>query len=163
MVTFARNPAKRLLTVRLTGLSVLAFTLVGMGCRDGKLHVERITAPEYPLAARLQNLQGIVLVRVSIGPDGKVVYAKGSGGPDVLVKAAEENAQMWIFGPFPPVCEFPIEHTIQYTYKLEGKPKVVALTPVLKTFLPDRVEITAVPLVSDYPPIEEYRPVSKKK
>jgi hypothetical protein len=79
------------------------------------------------------------------------------------VKAAEENARQWVFGPFPPVCEFPIHHSIRYVYKLEGKPKVVAIEPVIRTFLPDRVEISAVPLISDYPPLEEYKPTSKPR
>jgi hypothetical protein len=136
--------------------------LVTLGCRD-KLRVERITDPDYPFSARFEGLQGTPVVMVTIDSSGRVTYARGSGAPDVLVKAAEENARQWVFGPFPAVSEFPLHHTIQYVYKLEGKPKVVALQPVIKTFLPDRIEISAVPLVSDYPPIEEYKPRSKGK
>jgi hypothetical protein len=45
-----------------------------------------------------------------------------------------------------------MDHTLEYVYKLEGKPLAVAPNPVIKTFLPDRIEISATPLVSDYPP-----------
>ncbi|HLW54255.1 MAG TPA: energy transducer TonB [Candidatus Angelobacter sp.] len=117
--------------------------------------MKQIVEPEYPLAARVQNLEGTVSVTVSIGPDGKVINAAGSGASYLLIKAATENARQWLFGPFPPVCEFPITHNIQYVYKLEGQPQAVAITPVLRTFLPDKVEIRAAPLGSDYPPIQE--------
>jgi len=141
---------------------VFVLMLAALGCRE-TLRVERITDPEYPSPARYESLQGTVVVMVIIGSDGRVTYAKGSGAPEILVKAAEDNARQWVFGPFPPVYEFPIHHSIRYVYKLEGKPKVVAIAPVIRTFLPDRVEISAVPLVSDYPPLEEYKPTSKPR
>ena len=156
---------------------VFGLMLSIVGCRD-KLHIERITDPEYPVPARFKNAQGTVFVKVSIGADGRVIYAegsgapqvffngveyKGAGAPDVLVKAAEENAKGWTFGPFPPVCEFPIEHVIEYVYKLEGKPLVIALSPAIKTHLPDRIEISAVPMVSDYPVSESHKPAANPK
>jgi hypothetical protein len=150
------NPLTRVVAVLALGLSLL-------GCRQGQFHVAHITNPEYPLRARFENLQGTVTAKVIIGADGKVTYAGGSGAPDVLVKAAEENAQSWVFGPFPPVFEFPAYHTIQYVYKLDGKATVVAPVPIVKTFLPDRIEISATPLVSDYPPLESYHSVPKER
>ena len=141
---------------------IFVLMLAALGCRE-KLRVERIADPEYPSPARYESLQGTVVVMVTIGSDGRVTYAKGSGAPDILVKAAEQNVRQWVFGPFPPVCEFPIHHSIRYVYKLEGKPKVVAIEPVIKTLLPDQIEISAVPLVSDYPPLEEYKPTSKSR
>jgi hypothetical protein len=137
----------------------LIFFLAILGCQDNKPHVLHIVEPEYPLNARLLNLQGTVVVNLHIGADGKVRYAKGSGAPDILVKAAEENVREWTFGPFPAVAIFPLDHTLEYVYKLNGKPMVVASNPVIKTFLPDRIEISASPLVSDYPPLKEDKPV----
>lgn len=133
-------------------LSVIALP----GCTR-PLHVERIAQLEYPLSARFSNTEGTVIVTVIIGPDGKVISAHGSGAADILVKAAEENARQWVFGPFPPVAEFPIYHTIRYVYRLEGKAKAVAYNPTIRTFLPDRIEISAAPLFSDYPPPQEYK------
>jgi TonB-like protein len=141
----------------------LMLVLSAVGCREEQLHVKHMEHPDYPLAARTKNEQGTVAVRVEIGADGRVIYAKGSGAPETLVIAAEENARHLRFGPFPAVAVFPVEHTMQYVYKLEGKPMVVALPPIVKTFLPDRIEIFAVPLVSDYPPIEQYRPTPRSK
>jgi TonB family protein len=128
------------------------FLLTIVGCQENKLHVLNIVEPEYPANARLENLQGTVVVNLHIGADGKVRYAKGRGAPDILVQAAEENARQWTFGPLPEVAVFPMDHTLEYVYKLEGKPLAVAPNPVIKTFLTDRIEISATPLVSDYPP-----------
>lgn len=119
--------------------------------------------PDYPSPARYGNVQGTVNVKVSIGPDGNVIFASGSGAPEILIQAATENAKNWRFGPFPTVSEFPIEHTIQFTYVLEGKATVVAPRPTVRTFLPDRIEVQAVPLVSDYSPIEDYKPLPQPK
>ena len=146
--------------VRIAGILSLTILLASSG--SNTLHVERINAPDYPFPARYDNVQGTVNVNVDIGPDGRVTSARGSGAPEILVKAAEDNAKTWIFGPFPPVEEFPIYHTIQYVYKLEGKPKAVAYPPVIHTFLPDRIEVTAVPLFSDYPPLDKYNPIPRK-
>lgn len=139
----------------------LLFLSLVSGCRQEKLHVLQITNPDYPTPARYENLQGTVEIHVNIGPDGRVTYAEGSGAPDILVKAAEENARSWIFGPFPPVFEFPAHHNIQYVYKLDGNKTVIAFRPTVRTFLPDRIEISATPLVSDYPPLESYHAVPK--
>lgn len=96
-------------------------------------------------------------MEVSIGVDGKVISAMGSGAHRILIEAAEENVRQWVFGPFPAVAEFPLSHKITYVYKLEGKPSTVAVPPRIKTFLPDRVEIITTPLHSDYPPPESYK------
>ena len=143
-------------------IGVFLIVLALSGCRN-EIHVQHMTQPDYPLRARFANEQGTVNVSVHIGADGKVIFAKGSGAPEMLVKAAEENVSQWTFGPFPSVSEFPQDHTIQYVYKLTGKPLAVVLEPTIRTFLPDRVEISATPMVSDYPPIEDAKPAGKKK
>jgi len=132
---------------QITTLLILALALAG--CQHQHLHVQNIGETEYPYAARYKNLQGSVNVKVSIGPDGKVENAEGSGAPDILVKAAEDNVKQWKFGPFPAVSEFPVEHTVTVKYTLEGKPQVVASPLIVKTFLPDRIEISTTPLLPD--------------
>lgn len=89
-------------TISVLRIFVFVLMLAALGCRE-KLRVERITDPEYPSPARYESLRGTVVVMVIIGSDGRVTYAKGSGEPEILVKAAEENARQWVFGPFPPV------------------------------------------------------------
>jgi TonB family protein len=129
--------------------TILALTFALWGCQHEQLHVQYVGEPEYPYPARFDNLQGTVTVRIRIGPNGNVESVKGSGAPDILVKAAEENLKQWRFGPFPPVSEFPIEHTVLYTYKLQGKPQIVGSPLVINTFLPDRIEISTRPLIPD--------------
>jgi hypothetical protein len=108
-----------------------------------------MVAPEYPLGARIDHIQGTVELGVQIGMDGKVMWAHGAGASPVLVEAAEENARQWIWGPFPARFQFPYYHEIYYVYKLEGKPTDVSGPSDVKTDLPDRVEIISPP---SYPP-----------
>lgn len=138
---------------------VLMLCLVFAGCRQ-QLAVQQMLDPEYPLAARYAGEQGTVTIHVTIGSDGKVTSAIGSGAPDSLVKASEENIRHWKFGPFAAKDEFPISHTIRFIYRLQGKAKFVSIPPIIRTDLPDQLEISATPLASDYPPLSEYKPNS---
>jgi TonB family protein len=131
--------------------------------RNIQLDVKHVAQPDYPLQARSENIQGAVEVEVGIGTDGTVISASGSGGNWILREAAEKNASQWVFGPFPRVAAFPMYRTITYVYKLEGKPIFVAHPPRVRTFLPDRVEIVASPLASDYGPIIEDKKSTIKK
>jgi hypothetical protein len=90
-----------LLMIRL----VLMLCLVFAGCRQ-QLAVQQMIDPEYPLAARNRGEQGTVIIHITIGSDGKVTSATGSGAPD-------------------------------------------------------KVEISATPLDSDYPPLSDYKPNSQ--
>jgi len=108
-----------------------------------------MVAPEYPLRARIDRIQGTVELGVQIGMDGKVMWAHGTGANPVLVEAAEENARQWIWGPFPARFQFPYYHEIYYVYKLKGKPTDAIGPSDVKTDLPDRIEIISPPL---YPP-----------
>jgi len=102
------------------------------------------------LDAHSRNIQGTVYVHIQIGADGRVLVARGQGTHPYLVKAAEDNVRQWVFGPFPPRGEYPIYHTVTYVYKLEGKPAAVFFyPPVVRTALPDRVEIQTRPFFDD--------------
>ena len=134
-------------------LLLAIFSLVACltSCESGHLHVEKLAEPDYPVAARVHNIQGTVLVTVCFGVDGKVTEADAPIGPPLLAKAAADNARQWVFGPFPPKWEYPQCHSIDYVYRLEGGPSLGVLTPPkIKTDLPDRVEIIARPFRSDY-------------
>jgi TonB family protein len=133
-----------------------------ISCHTDQLAVKRIANIDYPSRARFENIQGTVDVTISIGADGKVIFAKGSGAHPVLVQAAEENARQWLFGPFPSIAQFPIDHQIRYIFRLEGKPVFVGLPTKIKTHLPDSVEVVAVPMVSDYTPVTPDSPAAPK-
>lgn len=133
---------------------LLCLLLMGVTCCDWwkqheQLRVEGIATPEYPLDARARNIEGTVRVRIAIDPDGKVRWAEGSGAHPLLVESAEQNVRRWVFGPFPSVAEFPVHHTISFSFKLEGNPVTIAIDPIITTYLPDRVEIRAPPLAPD--------------
>jgi TonB family protein len=126
----------------LRALPALLLVLALFCCGRAQLRVEHVPQPDYPLLARTQRWQGTALIRVYIGTDGRVIFAKGSGTWPVLVEAAEENARQWVFA-VPPSGQFPMEHTIRYTYKLVGEAADPVPYPTVKTKLPDAVEIIA--------------------
>ncbi len=121
------------------------------GCRRPDLRVAHMVQPDYPLAARIKNLQGTVELGITIEIDGKVSGALGSGADPILVEAAEKNARQWIWGPFPSRFQFPYYQEIQYVYELQGNPKaVVIVPPMVNTDLPDRIEIIATRFYDDH-------------
>ena len=138
-------------------LSFIVYVLLlCVSCQGDRLRVEKVVEPEYPVAARVQNIQGTVQVTLCFGVDGKVGSATGAGAHPLLARAAEDNAREWVFGPLPPVGEYPKCHNVEYVYKLEGTPLPFVLrSGTVKVDLPDRVEIIARPFKSDYPPVEK--------
>jgi TonB family protein len=75
--------------------------------------------PEYPAAARRQNLQAVIPLDVLIGSDGSVLNVRALGGPQILAQAAVDALRWWRFEP----------------YRIQGKP-VVAETTVAVEFKP---------------------------
>ena len=119
------------------GLSVACCTR-----QEGQLHVLRIANPEYPPAALVHNIQGTVSVGILIGADGKVMQATaGLGADPFLAEAAERNVRQWEFGPFPAEATFPIRHIITYVFTLKGPARYTVEVPIIRTHLPDEVEI----------------------
>lgn len=119
-------------------------------CQGRAVKVSSIGQPDYPIRARVDRIQGKALVSVQIDAHGTVVSAKGSGASSVLVKAAEENARKWRFGPFPASYRFPIYRQIVYVFRLEGRPVPVVTEPCdIKTKLPGWIEISAPPVAPD--------------
>ena len=75
--------------------------------------------PNYPVAARPENLQGIIVLDVIVGRDGSVVEVHALNGPAILAQAATGALRWWRFEP----------------YKVNGQP-VVAETTVAVEFKP---------------------------
>lgn len=138
-----------------TGLVFLVFAFAA-SCMRTDVQVRTLPQPSYPDQARIAYIQGIVQVGIEVGTDGKVLSAHGSGANPVLVRAAEDNARQWVWGPFPRDFEFPWYHEISYEYELKGKPASVVIEhSSIKTHLPDEIEIVATPYRSDF----DVRPV----
>jgi TonB family protein len=75
--------------------------------------------PEYPAAARRQNLEGVIPLDVLIGSDGSVLSVRALKGPQILAQAAVDALRWWRFEP----------------YRIQGK-AVVAETTVAVEFKP---------------------------
>jgi TonB family protein len=56
--------------------------------------------PDYPAAARSQNLQGIIVLDVTVGRDGSVVGVRARSGPEILAQAAVNALRWWRFQPY---------------------------------------------------------------
>jgi protein TonB len=56
--------------------------------------------PIYPEAARQANIQGVVVLEVSIGPDGTVLDVHDVSGPNQLIPAATDAVKWWRFQPY---------------------------------------------------------------
>lgn len=59
----------------------------------------RPDAPPYPPEAKAQRIQGVVVVTLTIGTDGKVADAKAISGPAELQAHAVDYAKTWEFEP----------------------------------------------------------------
>jgi len=140
------------------GIAVGSGLLCAAACHLQEPRVEHIEQPSYPSAARFEDKQGTVRVKVSVDQDGKVISVQGQGADPVLVKASEENAAKWRFEP---VGKAPIrKYEIAYIYRLIGKPKYVDAPPIINRLSPHRIEIGGAPLRSDYPPVGAANPDS---
>lgn len=136
---------------KLSSLAILVCALAGcFGWQRPDLKVAHMVQPNYPVPARLKDIQGAVKLGIIIEIDGKVSSAFGSGADPILIKSAEENARQWIWGPFPPRFQFPYYHEIIYKYELQGKPKTIIYPPMVNTDLPDRIEIIATRYFDDF-------------
>jgi TonB family protein len=76
-----------------------------------KLVTHRVD-PDYPASARPAHLQGVIVLDVIVGRDGKVAQVRALNGPEILAQAAMEAMRWWRFEP----------------YQLNGNPAVVETT-----------------------------------
>lgn len=75
--------------------------------------------PDYPAAARPGNLQGIIVLEITVNRDGTVADVHPMNGPEILAQSAMDAMRWWRFEP----------------YRVDGKP-VVAQTTVAMEFKP---------------------------
>lgn len=76
-----------------------------------KLVTHRVD-PDYPAGARPAHLQGVIVLDVIIGRDGKVAQVRALNGPEILAQSAMEAMRWWRFEP----------------YRVNGDPEVVETT-----------------------------------
>ena len=80
-----------------------------------KLVTHRVD-PEYPAAARPNELRGVIVLDVVVGRDGSVVDVHALNGPEVLARAAMDAMRWWRFEP----------------YRVDGQPVVVETTVAME-------------------------------
>jgi len=68
--------------------------------------------PDYPAAARPDNLQGVIVLDVIVGRDGSVLDVRALNGPEILAQSAMDALRWWRFEP----------------YRVNGQPLVVETT-----------------------------------
>jgi TonB-like protein len=152
LASVTRLHARRGLTVSLPLLVCLTTLSLG-SCRTYQPNVRQMVEPVYPVTAQSNNVEGIVDLVIQVGMDGRVLsVTEGAEGANRdLVAAAKENAQQWLWGPFPPKFQFPWYHNIRYVFKLQGKPTHFPIKPpIVRTRLPDQIEIIAIPCYKTY-------------
>lgn len=76
-----------------------------------KLVTHRVD-PDYPAGARPARLQGVIVLDVIVGRNGKVARVRALNGPEILAQAAMEAMRWWRFEP----------------YRVNGDPEVVETT-----------------------------------
>jgi hypothetical protein len=118
--------------------------------------------PEYPVTAQSNNIEGTVDIIIQVGMDGKVLsVTQGAEGANLdLVAAAKENARLWLWGAFPEKFQFPWYHNIKYVFTLQGKRTHFPVRPIVRTHLPDQVEIIAIPCDKTYLDLKPLVPAS---
>jgi TonB family protein len=108
---------------------------------DCVVHIE---APTYNNVARFAGLQGEVVIKVEINPDGKVTSAHSLSGNSLLRQEADKNIRTWVFATGESRAM-----EVHYIFRLE-EPKVENNPPTRVTFdLPHTVT-----LVSNFAPVE---------
>jgi Gram-negative bacterial TonB protein C-terminal len=128
----------------LTLLSLFSFGAVELAPAPETICVRHIEAPGYSHIAITANLQGSVVLQVTIGSDGHVIKANGTGTHRLLCDNAEKNVRLWTFSK---PAQAPFVHTVVYDYKLEGPAVNFTPAPEISFDLPDRVSITTRPEV----------------
>lgn len=98
-------------------LLAIAFSLVGQDqpILNEDIGIVDFEPLDYPRIAALARIQGVVVVRVKVDSDGKVVSAAAISGPKLLIDDTLSNARTWHFQP-----KKSRDVVIVYNFKIEG-------------------------------------------
>ena len=73
--------------------------VVGLSPGEAEDSVVRRVEPEYPEQARLQGIQGVVVLDIHVAQDGRVQDVKHVSGPPPLIEPAVTAVRQWQFKP----------------------------------------------------------------
>jgi hypothetical protein len=121
------------------------------------IYVKHLEPPHYPALGRHAQIQGTVIVKLTIGADG-VVLSTESLAQDgeklahlLLREETEKLVKKWTFGCVNCSPNVPFEKTMKFIYRLEGEGIPYDDSRVVME-LPDEVTITASPRECDHCP-----------
>jgi hypothetical protein len=147
-------------------LSILAvsllFFLVGLPQEEKQaiVYVKHLEPPlHYPALARQVQIQGTVIVKLTIAADGTVLAAESqtrnqdpqANAHPLLRDDTEKLVKKWTYGCAYCSSPVPYEKTIKFIYRLEGERISYDDTRVVMD-LPHEVTITASPRECDHCP-----------
>lgn len=92
---------KKLLVVLLIAfIPAVAQTSATTDAAEAQKHLITHVDPVYPAIAKAAQVQGDVVLQVSIAKDGKVTTVKAVSGPPMLLQAATDAVKNWQYTPF---------------------------------------------------------------
>jgi protein TonB len=69
------------------------------GVESGPYCLKKV-APQYPIAAKVQHVQGKVVLWATVDQNGHVIDVRDVVGPQLLQKAATDAVRQWIYKPY---------------------------------------------------------------
>jgi len=91
---------KLLFVLLIASVPAMAQTSVVVDAAEARKHLITHVDPVYPAIAKAAQVQGDVVVQISIGKDGKVTTVKAISGPSMLVQSATDAVKSWQYTPF---------------------------------------------------------------
>lgn len=123
-------------------------------------HILRLPGPEYPAAAKAACVQGVVVLQVRVGIDGKVESVQTVSGPSMLVQAAKDSVKQWTFRPFEKNGA-PVEVVgdVSVSFMLQGEKPIPPPTKLSANSHPSVivVHLKAQPVTPEAAVAEEFR------
>jgi hypothetical protein len=126
---------------------VVCLAMIGMSAAAQSWQPVRVVGLEYPEAALVRGLEGIVEVQCYLTQDGRVSRGEALSGDEVLASAAIRNAMQWKFRR---VDSGPNRFTLVYRFViLRGAQS--GLTPHFRFVMPKDIFVTAVEIPEGRP------------
>jgi hypothetical protein len=144
------------------GITIMSLLISLMGLPQGDkppvFYVKHMEPPlHYPPLARQVQIQGTVIVKLTIAADGTVLAVESPDAHPLLKDDTEKLLKKWTFGCAYCSSPAPSEKTIKFIYRLEGEGISYDDSRVVMD-LPDVVIITASPRECDHCPRKKSSP-----
>jgi hypothetical protein len=134
------------------GILFVATFLSAQQSNSPLIYVKHLEPPHYPALGRQAQIQGTVIVRLTIGADGAVLTTESIARAHPLLREETEKlVKRWTFGCVNCSPNVPFEKTIKFIYRLEGEGVPYDNSRVVME-LPDEITITASPRECDHCP-----------